>query len=224
MLLLRNYRLHGNMLKSIEISVNSATCYKNNSIIFKNLSLALINGEILLIMGPNGCGKTTFIKSMSTIQNLESGNITYNNIDIGEEKSNYRENTIYIGHKNSLNNDLTVKENLEYLCTFDSTANINTYEKIKESMEFFDLSKYENHIVSDLSEGNKKKTSLARLIITEKKIWLLDEPLSYLDKKTINKVFYLFSRHQKNNGVVVVSSHSDFSENVNNVKIFSFGE
>lgn len=224
MLLLRNYRLHGNMLKSIEISVNSATCYKNNSIIFKNLSLALINGEILLIMGPNGCGKTTFIKSMSTIQNLESGNITYNNIDISEEKSNYRENTIYIGHKNSLNNDLTVKENLEYLCTFDSTANVNTHEKIKQSMEFFDLSKHENHIISDLSEGNKKKTSLARLIITEKKIWLLDEPLSYLDNKTINKVLHLFSTHQENNGIVVVSSHNDFSDYIANVKIFNMGE
>jgi heme exporter protein A len=213
-----------NILKSIEISVNSATCYKNNSIIFKNASLTLNNGEILLIMGPNGCGKTTFIKSMSSIQNLESGNITFNNIDINDEKSNYIENAIYIGHKNSLNNDLTVKENLEYLCAFDSTANTKTYEKIKKSMEFFDLCKHENHMVSELSEGNKKKTSLARLIITEKKIWLLDEPLSLLDNETIDKVLNLFSKHQKNNGIVVVSSHNDFSDNISNVKIFNIGE
>ena len=75
-------------------------------------------------------------------------------------------------------------------------------------------------MVSELSEGNKKKTSLARLILSKKKIWLLDEPLSFLDESAVKNLIKLFSKHQKNGGIIVASSHYDFSEDVDNFKFF----
>ena len=158
-----------NILKNIEISVNSATCYKNNNIIFKNASIKISNGEVCIIMGPNGCGKTTFIKCLCKIHDLESGEILINNIDIQDEDSNFIDNILYIGHKNSLNDDLSVIENLEYFCAFDSTARFENFNKTKEAMKYFDIYKYKNYLISDLSEGNKKKISLARLIMSIKK-------------------------------------------------------
>jgi len=202
-------------LKSTEISVNSATCYKNNNLIFSDVSISYNDGDIGIIMGPNGCGKTTLIRSICGIQGLDEGQVLLDKIDIKHHDNNYMDKIIYIGHKNSLNNDFSVYENLEYLSAFDSSSKIN---KINEAMKYFDIYKYRNYMVSEISEGNKKKASLARLLISQKKVWILDEPLSYLDDTAVNIFTNLVLNHQKKGGITIASTHYDFSKNINNVK------
>ena len=202
-------------MKSTEISVNSATCYKNNNLIFSDVSISYNDGDIGIIMGPNGCGKTTLIRSICGIQALDEGQILLDKIDIKNHNNNYMDKIIYIGHKNSLNNDFSVYENLEYLSAFDSSSKIN---KINETMKYFDIYKYRNYMVSEISEGNKKKASLARLLISQKKVWILDEPLSYLDDTAVNIFTNLVLNHQKKGGITIASTHYDFSKNINNVK------
>ena len=202
-------------MKSTEISVNSATCYKNNNLIFSDVSISYNDGDIGIIMGPNGCGKTTLIRSICGIQGLDEGQVLLDKIDIKHHDNNYMDKIIYIGHKNSLNNDFSVYENLEYLSAFDSSSEIN---KINEAMKYFDIYKYRNYMVSEISEGNKKKASLARLLISQKKVWILDEPLSYLDDTAVNIFTNLVLNHQKKGGITIASTHYDFSKNINNVK------
>lgn len=202
-------------MKSTEISVNSATCYKNNNLIFSDVSISYNDGDIGIIMGPNGCGKTTLIRSICGIQGLDEGQVLLDKIDIKNHNNNYMDKIIYIGHKNSLNNDFSVYENLEYLSAFDSSSKIN---KINEAMKYFDIYKYRNYMVSEISEGNKKKASLARLLISQKKVWILDEPLSYLDDTAVNIFTNLVLNHQKKGGITIASTHYDFSKNINNVK------
>ncbi len=202
-------------MKSTEISVNSATCYKNNNLIFSDVSISYNDGDIGIIMGPNGCGKTTLIRSICGIQGLDEGQVLLDKIDIKHHDNNYMDKIIYIGHKNSLNNDFSVYENLEYLSAFDSSSKIN---KINEAMKYFDIYKYRNYMVSEISEGNKKKASLARLLISQKKVWILDEPLSYLDDTAVNIFTNLVLNHQKKGGITIASTHYDFSKNINNVK------
>ena len=195
--------------------MNSATCYKNNNLIFSDVSISYNDGDIGIIMGPNGCGKTTLIRSICGIQALDEGQILLDKIDIKNHNNNYMDKIIYIGHKNSLNNDFSVYENLEYLSAFDSSSKIN---KINEAMKYFDIYKYRNYMVSEISEGNKKKASLARLLISQKKVWILDEPLSYLDDTAVNIFTNLVLNHQKKGGITIASTHYDFSKNINNVK------
>lgn len=202
----------------MEILVNSATCFKNNNTIFCDMNISLKKGEIAMITGPNGSGKTTLIRSLSGIQNLESGNILINNKDISDRNSNFTEKVLYIGHKNSLNADMTVIENLEYLGALDLSSKVNNGDKIKAALDYFDIYKYKDYLVSDLSEGNKKKTSLARIIMSEKKLWMLDEPLSFLDDKSSDILIKLILKNQKADGICIVSSHYDFSDKLNNVK------
>ena len=202
----------------MEISVNSATCFKNNNTIFSDMNISLKKGEIAMITGPNGSGKTTLIRSLSGIQNLESGNILINNKDISDRNSNFTEKVLYIGHKNSLNSDMTVFENLEYLGALDLSSKASNGDKIKAALDYFDIYKYKDYLVSDLSEGNKKKTSLARIIMSEKKLWMLDEPLSFLDDKSSDILIKLILKNQKADGISIVSSHYDFSDKLNNVK------
>ena len=202
----------------MEISVNSASCYKNDNLIFRDINLALKNSDIALISGSNGSGKTTLIKSICGIQTLESGNVSINDVDIENKNSTYIENIIYVGHKNSLNNDLTVYENLEYLSALDLSSNSNNKLKIEEAMNYFNIYNYKDYPVKNLSEGNKKKTSLARLVMTKKKIWVLDEPLSFLDDKSTDIFINLMIKNQKNKGITILSSHIDLSKNIENIK------
>lgn len=195
--------------------MNSATCYKNNNLIFSDVSISYNDGDIGIIMGPNGCGKTTLIRSICGIQGLDEGQVLLDKIDIKHHDNNYMDKIIYIGHKNSLNNDFSVYENLEYLSAFDSSSKIN---KINEAMKYFDIYKYRNYMASEISEGNKKKASLARLLISQKKVWILDEPLSYLDDTAVNIFTNLILNHQKKGGITIASTHYDFSKNINNVK------
>lgn len=195
--------------------MNSATCYKNNNLIFSDVSISYNDGDIGIIMGPNGCGKTTLIRSICGIQGLDEGQVLLDKIDIKHHDNNYMDKIIYIGHKNSLNNDFSVYENLEYLSAFDSSSKIN---KINEAMKYFDIYKYRNYMASEISEGNKKKASLARLLISQKKVWILDEPLSYLDDTAVNIFTNLVLNHQKKGGITIASTHYDFSKNINNVK------
>jgi heme exporter protein A len=146
---------------------------------------------------------------------LDEGQVLLDKIDIKHHDNNYMDKIIYIGHKNSLNNDFSVYENLEYLSAFDSSSKIN---KINEAMKYFDIYKYRNYMVSEISEGNKKKASLARLLISQKKVWILDEPLSYLDDTAVNIFTNLVLNHQKKGGITIASTHYDFSKNINNVK------
>ena len=85
-------------------------------------------------------------------------------------------------------------------------------------MNYFGIQKYKDYFVSDLSEGSKKKTSLARLIISDKKIWILDEPLSNLDNFSIEVFIKLIVENRKNNGISILSSHYDISKKISNVK------
>ena len=85
-------------------------------------------------------------------------------------------------------------------------------------MIYFDILKYQNYMVSDLSEGNKKKTSLARLFASKKKLWILDEPLNNLDIKSIELFLNLIVSHQKNGGISISSSHYNFLKHKENIK------
>ena len=198
-------------MKNIDILVDNATCLRGDNIIFENISFNLSNGEILFIMGPNGCGKTTLIRSLCGIQNLENGCIKVNNVNINNSECNFLENLVYIGHNDSLSENLTTYENLEYLNKFDLSNKDKFISNSSKLLKFFGISKYKNYLVSELSQGNKRKVALSRLLFTNKKIWVLDEPLSFLDEDSKNNLIKLFLDHLSNGGLIVTSTHIDFS-------------
>ncbi len=198
-------------MDNIEVKVVLASSFIDSQFIFKDLSMHLKNRDILFVTGKNGCGKTTFIKSLCGIHRIESGSILFNKISIYKQNCDLKNNIVYIGHKNSLHNDLTVSENLKYLSEFDSSIyKKNLSQEICKLLDFFNLQKYKNYMVSKISEGNKKKVSLSRLFLTKKKIWLLDEPLSFLDDDTKNLLEELILRNRDFGGITIASTHTNF--------------
>lgn len=198
-------------MKNIDILVDNVSCVRSNNLIFDNISFNLSNGEILFIMGPNGCGKTTLIRTLCGIQNLEDGTIKINNLNIDNPECNFLENLLYIGHNNGLFENLTIYENLEYLNKFDLSNKDEFINNSSQFLKFFKINKYKNYLISELSQGNKKKVALSRLLFTNKKIWILDEPLSFLDEDSKNNLIKLFLDHINTGGLIITSTHVDFS-------------
>ena len=118
-----------------------------------------------------------------------------------------RKNFTYLPHKDGLKENLTILENIKnwnYL-----SANKNDFEKIKSSLDYFDLFKIKDENVGNLSQGQRKKISLSKLLLSKNLLWLLDEPFNGLDSDSIIKTKKILENHRKTGGVVLLSSHID---------------
>jgi len=186
------------------ISINLS---RNKKIIFKNFCLKIFSSEIITLIGRNGSGKTSLLEMITGLLKPESGVIRINKINIEEIGERKRDQFIYIPYEDALKENLTINENLQI---WANLASIDLSEKLFEkSLNYFSLSKIKHVLVSKLSQGQKKKIALTKLLLTNCSLWILDEPFNSLDKESIEILKKLFLSHKKNGGVVLFASHID---------------
>ena len=159
------------------------------------------------MIGSNGIGKTTLFELIVGILEPQKGIIKINNHLIQNMFEKKRKNFTYLPHKDGLKENLTILENIKnwnYL-----SANKYDFEKIKSSLDYFDLFKIKDENVGNLSQGQRKKISLSKLLLSKNLLWLLDEPFNGLDSDSIIKTKKILENHRKTGGVVLLSSHID---------------
>ena len=140
---------------------------------------------------------------------------TKNIIELGNQRKKI---FTYIPDKNCLKDNLSVNENLKnWLKLSDVTVNNQNYQK---ALSTFSLYNIQESLVKNLSHGQKKKVALTKLLFSKSKLWLLDEPLSYLDENGAKLVLKLLNNHLIGGGIIIASSHIDFSANIDNSKVF----
>ncbi len=162
------------------ISINLS---RNKKIIFKNFCLKIFSSEIITLIGRNGSGKTSLLEMITGLLKPESGVIRINKINIEEIGERKRDQFIYIPYEDALKENLTINENLQI---WANLASIDLSEKLFEkSLNYFSLSKIKHVLVSKLSQGQKKKIALTKLLLTNCSLWILDEPFNSLDKESI---------------------------------------
>lgn len=174
------------------VSVKELSCQRGMRIIFKNINIHAKTGDVTLLCGKNGCGKTSLLKIIAGLIPQYSGEISINSDDI-----------FFIDSKTALRNALTIKENLEF---WASMLNGNE-QNINKAINVFELDNISDKDVGELSSGQVKRTSLARLMLSNKKIWLLDEPENTLDTEFLNKFIKIVEDHVKNDGIAIIASH-----------------
>ena len=135
----------------------------------------------------------------------ELGEIFWNGKNIKKYPFDYYKNLTFIMDKQTANQDLTVIENILFWCKLFSSK-INTIQ-IKSILNLLVLNEYRNSYVGSLSYGEVKKLELSRLIIEQKKLWILDEPYIGLDDKSIELVNETIENHAKLGGMVIFTSH-----------------
>lgn len=184
------------------LDVNALTFDYQQQPLLDAVNFSLQPGEMLHLQGENGTGKTTLLKLMAGLLQPLAGTICFNGQAIHPNLAHYHQSLCFVGHKNGLNPMLTVREN----CLFDSQW--PEYQQPLDSLlSFFDLQQVIDKPCAYLSAGQKRRVALLRLAMTNRPLWLLDEPLTALDVSATQNLMLLFGRHVTAGGLIVLTSH-----------------
>ena len=187
--------------------INNLSFSRNETKIFENLSLSLNNKQMIQIKGRNGSGKTTFLKVILNILEPKSGEIIWNGKNIKKNIFDFYNQTTFIMDNNTSTSGLSVQDNINFWRGLSSSKLNN--KQIFELLKKLDIEKYYKTKVMYLSSGESKKLELIRLILEQKKLWVLDEPFNHLDNLSIEILNQTFMDHVNNDGMILFASHFD---------------
>ena len=196
--------------------IKNISCIRGQKLLFKNLNLKLNNKDLLVIKGANGSGKTTLLKILSGLLKPISGSIILNKKNINFSKDEYFKQFEYIGHENAIKSALTVRENLNFYLKIKKSL---TKENFEKAIKIFNLKNLLDIKIENLSSGEKRRVSLSRLILSNSKIWFLDEPTNGLDKKNTLNFFKILKRHLQLNGLAIIASHDEIKIKNKNINL-----
>lgn len=185
--------------------INNLSFFRDDNLIFENLNLSLGNGQITQIRGKNGSGKTTFLKVILNIVKSKTGEIFWEGQNVKKNIFNFYNQITYIADHNTSTRKLSVLDNIKFWKGL-SSSNLSDDETLI-LLETFSLKKYLNTQTMYLSSGEIKKLELLRLILEQKKIWILDEPYNHLDDSSIEILNQTFVDHTNNDGIILFASH-----------------
>ncbi len=173
--------------------------------IFENINLSLASGNITILKGKNGSGKTTLLKTIINIIEPSVGSIYWKGKLLKKNLYDFYNHVTFIADKTSSLTKLTVKDNVNIWKKI-FLSNINN-SQIETALKTLKLENYLNQKVGTLSLGETKKLEFLRLIIENKKVWILDEPFSNLDADSIELMKQTFEDHCTKEGSIIFSSH-----------------
>ena len=193
------------MSNSIEV-INLSKSYKSKQAV-KNISFKINENEIVGLLGPNGCGKTTTIGMMLGLLKPTNGQVLINGMDIEKNKISLLHKMNFISPYIELPKKLTVKQNLVVYGKLYNVHNLN--EQIDYLSNKLRLNKLLNNITGELSSGQKNRVSLAKALINNPAVLLLDEPTASLDPETGDFVRTFLENYKKENKIsVLLASHN----------------
>ena len=161
------------------LKVDNLSCQRSNDLVFKNLSFEVSKGANTEIIGSNGSGKTSLLKCILGLIEKSEGKISWKQKPIEETRTFFLKSCFYQGHQLALKNNFTVVENLRFS---HSIFNSNE-EKIMASLKEVGLLEYRERASSDLSMGQLKRLAIAKWLLDEQEIYLIDEPFASLDEE-----------------------------------------
>ena len=189
------------------LRANALTCVRGERTLFTGLDLEVSAGEWLHVRGENGIGKTSLLRLLSGLTKPAAGEIFWNEQLISADPSEYHRNLLFLGHRDSLKEDLTALENLSIATALDGIA--VTEDEILLALHRFGLRGREDLPVNCLSAGQKRRVLLARLLLRQAKLWILDEPFNALDVRAVEMLSELILEHIASGGMAIMTSHQE---------------
>ena len=191
-----------NSAGKIQLNAQSLACARGDRKVFADVAFQVSGGEALIVRGANGSGKSTLLMCLAGLLPLE-GKISWSEDSLPLSNANRFELIHFIGHLNAIKNELTLAENLEFWSSMfggDKT-------RIAGALEQASLGGLSTYRAGHLSAGQRHRLSLARLLVTPRPVWLLDEPSSALDQEGDRWVAALIAQQIRAGGLVIAATH-----------------
>ena len=176
-------------------------CARGGRLLFENLSFAVEAGQLWLIRGANGSGKTSLLRILAGLSPAEEGELAW---------SEEREPVLWVGHRVAVSASLTARENLEFMAAMegDDAGAADT------ALEAVGLGGFSEARAGRLSEGQIRRIALARLASSTRRLWLLDEPLTSLDETSTRWFEAQLHRQLERGGAVVMATHRELPDSL----------
>lgn len=189
----------------MELIVSDLACARGGLPVLQGVSFRLGAGEALVLRGPNGSGKTTLLRTLAGLQPPLEG-----------EVSMPPEALTYAGHADGIKGTLSVAENLAFW------ASVHGQDGIGAALTAFDLEPLRDRPAQNLSAGQKRRLGLARLMVTGRPIWALDEPTVSLDKTSVALFAAAVRSHLAQGGAAVIATHIDLGLDARDLDVSAF--
>jgi heme exporter protein A len=200
---------------SIKLNATDLTLFRGDRCLFKDLSFALNPGELLLLEGKNGSGKTSLLRAIAGLLELESGTIHWNDAPISRERQEFQNSLVWMSHRVGFKGDLTLVENLEY----ESKLRPQSTADLDDTLKQLNLGKLRRLPMRSLSAGQQRRVALARMLMSSAILWMMDEPVSNLDSEGRELAVHLLGKHLGAGGMAIVAAHQDINLDVPTQKI-----
>jgi heme exporter protein A len=185
------------------LSGNDLCLFRGDRCLFKNLEFALNQGELLVIEGPNGSGKTSLLRAVAGLLEFESGVVNWDGVTIRDNHQSFRADLVWLSHRVGFKGDLNILENLK----FESGLRASDQRRLGEVLERLSLSRLVELPFRSLSAGQQRRVALARMLLASARLWIMDEPFTNLDKAGQALVTELIGEHIRAGGSCMVASH-----------------
>lgn len=200
------------------LSARQLFCARDDRVLFKDLDFDLIEGQVLQVQGSNGSGKTTLMRILCGLNDNYEGSIKWYGQDIAEQAAGFFSSLLYIGHRVGVSKVLNPIENLRWSCSLLQAV---SDEQIMNALKEVGLRGFEESPCYTLSAGQQQRVSLARLIISPARLWVLDEPFTTLDAKGVAQLENFLQSQAQSGGSVMVTTHHKL--NIPQLNILSLG-
>jgi len=186
----------------MSLTVSNLSCQRGGRTIFNGLSLEIAAGEAVILRGPNGAGKSTLLRVIAGLIPAMSGEIFLNGTRF-TDRDDFQGQITYAGHLDAIKPQLTVSENLRFWAQlFESGA-------LAQTMQDFRLDEIADRPAHACSAGQKRRLGLARIAVTARPLWLLDEPTVSLDTETTARFAATIDAHCAAGGMAFIATHID---------------
>lgn len=187
------------------LEICNLACARGDHQLFSDLSFSLSAGELMQVQGENGKGKTSLLRTLCGFITPAAGEIRWRGQDIRELDEEYYAEMVYLGHHNAIKDELNALENLRISAGL-AGCEVDDKEAIA-ALRHMGLRGRETLPVKVLSQGQRRRVALARLLVGNAPLWILDEPLTALDVGAVGLMQELIGTHLAKNGMVIFTTH-----------------
>ena len=194
---------------SLCLQARQLACERDERWLFSGLDVDIRSGEVVRIEGPNGSGKTTLLKIFSGQLSDYHGELIWNGEPMRQVREHFLANLLYLGHSPGVKTGLSALENLAWYQALDGQQNNEAASW--EALETVGLAGFEDVPAGQLSAGQQRRIALARLTLTPRILWVLDEPFTAIDRHGVAALEAQLTTHASKGGCVIVTTHHELS-------------